>query len=592
MRKLTRDHFAFLRGVVQGLPMDAMWDRYMYMEGDASDLRLIRRAILDLRSTLATVALRMGKPGTARLLRMQVPAQAVTNIPTLDLFAQENGLEDACEADQMAAYMEEFGRAIKIDQARGRLIARQLRALNDLEDASAAEPKAEDPVGAWFPENIAKRLQSAGIMTLFGLASRMSASAHWWRRVPGIGEVKAKRIHRWMQENGLLQFSQDLMARTALAPVLTQGVAPILWESGANLAAHGGVLGAHSDLEAVRSWLADRQGNTLRAYRREAERLILWSAIERGKPLSGLNRDDMLAYRQFLSDPQPRDRWCAPRHINRKNPAWRPFEGPLSPAAIDHAMSILTGMFEFLTGTGYLKANPATRIARVQRVQLRQQFGSRLLTPHQWRLLRQDLPDETPRQRRLALVLDLLYATGLRISELAAARFEHLQALDDGWLLQVVGKGGKFREVPVPSALIDIARDLAIARGVPQAELAKAHLIGPVSGPLGSPHFDPIAGLSVESISPDVVTHAKERAEQLRDHYPEDAKRIAQVSAHWLRHTHASHALEAGVDLAGVQANLGHASLATTSVYVTEEQKRRLRQMRTFWGEGAQTNPG
>lgn len=292
MRKLTRDHFAFLRAVVQGLPLDTVWDRYMYMEGDGGDLRRIRRTIRDLRETLAAVALRMGKPGTARLLRMQVPPQAVTHIPTLDLFAAERGLEDASEAEQMAAFEAEFGQALQSDRARGRIIARQLRALHDLEDAAAAQPKADDPVDAWLPVGMARHFQAAGVMTLYGLARRMSASAHWWRRIPGVGQIKAERLQRWMQEYGLLQFSQDLMARTAMSPLLGQDALPILWERGANSAtnnttnsaAHWSVLGAQSDLEAVRSWLADRQGNTLRAYRREAERLILWAAIERCKP--------------------------------------------------------------------------------------------------------------------------------------------------------------------------------------------------------------------------------------------------------------------------------------------------------------------
>jgi site-specific recombinase XerD len=335
----------------------------------------------------------------------------------------------------------------------------------------------------------------------------------------------------------------------------------------------------------VRSWLADRQGNTLRAYRREAERLILWAAIERKKPLSALTRDDLLDYKRFLADPQPADRWCAPRHISRSNPAWRPFEGPLSPAAQDHAMTILAGLFEFLTSTGHLKANPAVRLPKSRRTQLRQQFGARLLTPAQWALLRDGLDASVPRQRRLGLILDLFYSTGLRLSELAAARFEHLQPLEDGWLLGVIGKGGKFRQVPVPGALIDTARDLAAERGVPESAMAQAHLIGPVSGRLGRGEFDPLSGLSSESIAREIVAHAKARADALRTEFPEDAKRLADVSAHWLRHTHASHALEAGVDLPGVQANLGHASLATTSVYVTAEQKRRLRQMSAFWNQ-------
>ena len=61
------------------------------------------------------------------------------------------------------------------------------------------------------------------------------------------------------------------------------------------------------------------------------------------------------------------------------------------------------------------------------------------------------------------------------------------------------------------------------------------------------------------------------------------AARLRQASTHWLRHTHGSHALAAGTPIEVVQANLGHASLATTTLYVTAEKKRRHRAMQAFW---------
>jgi len=61
------------------------------------------------------------------------------------------------------------------------------------------------------------------------------------------------------------------------------------------------------------------------------------------------------------------------------------------------------------------------------------------------------------------------------------------------------------------------------------------------------------------------------------------AERFERASTHWLRHTHASHSIAAGLPVEIAQQNLGHASLATTTVYVTTEKKRRMRAMQDFW---------
>src|SRR3990167_407381 len=78
-------------------------------------------------------------------------------------------------------------------------------------------------------------------------------------------------------------------------------------------------ISANNDLQAIQSWLAefDESPQTQRSYRKEAERLLLWSLIEKQRPLSSLTRDDLRHYQHFLSDPQPTDRWCGqrrPRH--------------------------------------------------------------------------------------------------------------------------------------------------------------------------------------------------------------------------------------------------------------------------------------
>jgi integrase len=60
-------------------------------------------------------------------------------------------------------------------------------------------------------------------------------------------------------------------------------------------------------------------------------------------------------------------------------------------------------------------------------------------------------------------------------------------------------------------------------------------------------------------------------------------ERLASASTHWMRHTHASHSIAGGMPIEIAQQNLGHASLATTTVYVTTERKARMKAVQGFW---------
>ena len=80
-------------------------------------------------------------------------------------------------------------------------------------------------------------------------------------------------------------------------------------ESGSNRASAAIVkqIDANNDLQAIQTWLLEftHSPQTLRTYRKEAERLLLWAIIEKRKPFSSLSRDDLRDYELFLSDLQP-----------------------------------------------------------------------------------------------------------------------------------------------------------------------------------------------------------------------------------------------------------------------------------------------
>ena len=94
-RKLNRAHFAFMRAVVQGMDVRSSWDRYVAIEGKATDLRRVQSTIAWIRQAFAAAAKRHARPGTARLVLIDVDeVEEAANLPTLAEFAAARGMED------------------------------------------------------------------------------------------------------------------------------------------------------------------------------------------------------------------------------------------------------------------------------------------------------------------------------------------------------------------------------------------------------------------------------------------------------------------------------------------------------------------
>lgn len=113
-------------------------------------------------------------------------------------------------------------------------------------------------------------------------------------------------------------------------------------------------LDASNDYQPVNAWLSlHESAATQRAYRKEAERLILWAIVERGRALSSLTTEDAMAYRAFLGHSGPRARWVgAPQP--RSSPAWRPFAGDLSAHSAADALSVLNALYRWLIEQRYV----------------------------------------------------------------------------------------------------------------------------------------------------------------------------------------------------------------------------------------------
>jgi integrase/recombinase XerD len=93
---------------------------------------------------------------------------------------------------------------------------------------------------------------------------------------------------------------------------------------------------------------------TFDTYRKESERLLLWSITELKKPRSFLTHKDLLVYRRLLADPQPAQRWVMTgRKVARADLSWPPFAEPLTPSSERQAFVILNTLFARLLNAGY-----------------------------------------------------------------------------------------------------------------------------------------------------------------------------------------------------------------------------------------------
>jgi len=269
--------------------------------------------------------------------------------------------------------------------------------------------------------------------------------------------------------------------------------------------------------------------NTLEAYRRDLEKLGAYLAAE------GCD-DPVRATRQtlfgFLGD------------LKRQR---------LSPASVTRCMAAVRGLYRFLRHEGLVHDDPARELS-APRPWAR--LPKTLTQGEVTRLLEQPTTTK-PEDVRDAAMLELLYATGLRVSELVQLELGQVN-LAVGYVL-VTGKGSKQRVVPMGeparrklSAYLDTAR-LPLVKG----RTCRYLFLTRRGGRLTRQGFWKLL---------------RARARRAGITKP--------LSPHMLRHSFATHLLDHGADLRSVQAMLGHASIATTQIY-THVERERLKRLHT-----------
>ena len=513
-----------------------------------------------------------------------------------------------------------------------RLRRRIRRAVDTLEAWIAGTPKPTDPIAIWLEPVVVDRLAPAGIVSIDDLVGLINRRGHRWHsRIPKLGSVRAARIVRWLQNSrvkpieeraltpyrqfgaggaGARQYAigedrEDSAVRKDLVPlerlVLPSDLSGLL---GTNRGAECQLPSVRDDRDAIRAWLDLKGANarTRRAYSGEVERFVLWLVHEKGRALSSASPEDCHEYIQFLSAlatpgaawpwRMTRAQWIGPKYP-RWSAEWKPFTGRLSERSRAMAVNILRGMFATLVDVGYLRWNPFLPVKTPKF------SGGRIKTDHrlnarQWQAVTAAL-DAMPRDERyfrLRFLLDVGYGGGLRQEEMVSLTANHLVRTPEGdWNLVFAGKAGREREVPLPKVVFGHLQDYMDARGHgthPLEWQAKRIVVRdrfnrereqglPLLTALGSDlqqvQKEKDRPLSARTVAQILKAHFDLAAENIDDII--DASELRRASTHWLRHTAATELIEKGASVTETQEILGHRSVATTSLYVHADRKKK-----------------
>lgn len=295
----------------------------------------------------------------------------------------------------------------------------------------------------------------------------------------------------------------------------------------------------HPDVEAFLTHLAkerDVSPNTLRAYRNDLANLEAFLATQLGDGWTW-DQVDRLVLRGFLG------------YLTRKG---------LTKRSTARSLSAVRTLFRFLHREELVEANPARAVSspkleKYLPVWLDRKQVDSLFDMAELRAKEGEFADV----RNLA-ILELFYSTGMRLSELRGVNRADLDLV--GQQVKVRGKGRKERIIPMGDRATLALRNYESKRDALVRHIgARAEKTAWFLGPGGR-------RLSVRAIQ-DIVTRFLQKLDE-----------NAGLSTHSLRHSFATHLLDAGADLRAVQELLGHASISTTQIY-THTSVERLREV-------------
>jgi integrase/recombinase XerC len=300
------------------------------------------------------------------------------------------------------------------------------------------------------------------------------------------------------------------------------------------------------------------------------ERYLAWLGLERGYSAHTIEayRSDLQALRRLAGDPAHDHGVARIDESGLRRWVAQQSEAGRSPRSIARRLSSWRSYFDWLLENGLVQTNPVRRVRAPRAGRLL----PRALAPDQAvRLVGAPYPaassadqDDAFEAARDRAMFELLYSSGLRLSELVSLDIRHFDSSahrSSSWLmpgepeLTVTGKGSRMRRVPIGRAALAALSDWLDLRSdfIRRAPGADPHAL--------------FLGRRGARISPRVVqARLKLRGEQVGMAVP--------VHPHMLRHSFASHVLQSSGDLRAVQEMLGHASIASTQIYTALDFQR------------------
>ena len=258
--------------------------------------------------------------------------------------------------------------------------------------------------------------------------------------------------------------------------------------------------------------------NTLSNYRRDARRYIDWLAEVGIDDLSDVTRIHVEQYLSHLRD-------------------------TMAASSAGRALVVARGLHKFAVAEGALAVDVAAEVAPPSQANT---LPDTLTVDEVTRLI-DSVPDGEsagPVELRDKALLELLYGTGARVSEILALQVDDVRA-DNGDILRLRGKGNKERIVPL-GGHARAAIDAYLVRARTVLSRGKTHKL----------FLNTRGGALSRQSAWGVIKTAAERAGI-----------TANISPHTLRHSYATHLLEGGADIRSVQELLGHSSVTTTQIY-------------------------
>jgi len=368
------------------------------------------------------------------------------------------------------------------------------------------------------------------------------------------------------------------------------------------------VLNAELDYESAWKFLYSYNGSTatFNSYRREIERLLLWSWHIHECSILDLKREDIDQYISFCMKPPLI--WIGTKNVARfklklgeriQNPDWRPFvvsvkkdvarkglkpsvnDFVFSQTGVQATFSILSSFFNFLIQEEKTTMNPVALIRQKSKYVQKQQHKSpvRRVSNLQWEYVISTIKTKTAenpdKYERALFILSCLYSMYLRISELVAderstpVMSDFRKDNDGNWWLHVTGKGNKNRIVTVSEDMLKALRRYRQHLDLPPLPIMNE--LSPIlsktigKGPLTSTRI-------VRSIVQncfDIAYH-----QMKTDGLEDDAQELQSATVHWLRHTGISEDVKTR-PREHVRDDAGHASMQTTDRYIESDLRER-----------------